>query len=62
MLPSLNLHVNSLKDVYDRNELFSGKMCLQINVENIEEIVAITRLARYRRIIIESLRKEREIY
>jgi hypothetical protein len=61
-LPSLNLHVNSLKDVYDRNELFSGKMCLQINVENIEEIVAITRLARYRRIIIESLRKEREIY
>jgi len=37
-------------------------MCLQINVENIEEIVAITRLARYRRIIIESLRKEREIY
>lgn len=61
-MPSLNLHVNSLKDVYDRNELFSGKMCLQINVENIEEIVAITRLARYRRIIIESLRKEREIY
>ena len=61
-MPSLKLHVNSLKDVYDRNELFSGKMCLQINVENIEEIVAITRLARYRRIIIESLRKEREIY
>lgn len=41
---------------------FQARCACKSFVENIEEIVAITRLARYRWIFIESLRKEREIY